>query len=198
MNGKMIGLMAAVGILGLVMIIGIWIAGVFNGEIALANRYDAQFNVVETTLDTMRKTIMNQHNCSKEWADKFISVVALQASGRSGNVAGGSVSGEGKSALIASAVSSGGVGINVSRESESLGLPPALYSQLANSIEGKLSEFKRAQDVLTDVWREHKTYCQNVWHSWVVGSRIKPKPEMISSEITKDAIITKKLKDDLL
>lgn len=194
MNGKLMGLMIAAGVLGLIMIIGIWIAGVFNGEIALANRYDAQFNVVETTLDTMRKTIMNQHNCSKEWADKFIQVVALQASGRGGNkitVPDGNV-------VAGVAAVGAGTALQIGRESEALGIPAGLYSQLANSIEGKLSEFKRAQDVLTDVWREHKTYCQNVYRSFLIGSRIKPKPEMISSEITKDAIATKKLKDDLL
>lgn len=194
MSGKLIGLTVAAGILGLIMVIGIWIAGVFNGEIALANRYDAQANVVETALDTMRKTIMNQHNCTKEWADKFISVVTLQASGRGGNKV---VLPDGNAVAGVAAVGAG-TSLQIGRESESLGIPQELYLKLANSIEGKLSEFKRAQDVQTDVWREHKTYCQNVYRSWLVGSRIKPKPEMISSEITKDAILTKKLKDDLL
>ena len=64
-----------------------WKMGVMKQEIALSNRYEAQFNVVETTLDTMRKTIMNQHKCTKEWAEKFIAVVSEQAKGRPGAVA---------------------------------------------------------------------------------------------------------------
>ena len=195
MSGSMLkGLIGLVVGLGALLIIGIWIAGVFNTEIALSNRYDAQANVVETTLDTMRKTIMNQHNCTKEWADKFIAVVAQQASGRGGNKA---VVPEGN-AVAGVAVAGAGTSLQIGRESEALGIPQDLYLKLANSIEGKLAEFKRAQDVQTDVWREHKTFCQNVYRSWLIGSKIKPKPEMISSDITKDAILTKKLKDDLL
>jgi len=176
-----------------------WAVGIKNGEITLANRYDAQFNVVETTLDTMRKTIMNQHNCTKEWADKFIAVVVAQASGRAGMVTDGpEVGPNAKNAAVTAAVASGGVGINVSRESEALGLSPALYVQLANSIEGQLAAFKRSQDVLTDVWREHKTFCQKFPASLMVGGKIKPKPEMISSTATKEAMVTKKVADDLL
>ena len=191
------------GLLGLVILTllsaGLWAVGIKNGEITLANRYDAQFNVVETTLDTMRKTIMNQHTCTKEWADQFIAVVVAQASGRSGVVAGGAEAGSNvKNAAVAAAVAAGGVGINVSRESEALGLSPALYVQLANSIEGQLAAFKRSQDVLTDVWREHKTFCQKFPTSLMVGDKIKVKPEMISSVATKDAIKTKVVADDLL
>jgi hypothetical protein len=181
----------------LVLVLAVaWYFGVVNGEISLGRRYDAQFNVVETALDTMRKTIMNQHTCTKEWADSFIAVVSKQAEGRSGAVAG-NVPVE-KTAVVAAAVTSGGLGVNVSRESEALGIPPALFTQLANSIEGKLAEFKRAQDVLTDVWREHTTYCQRLPNCWIVGGKEKPKPEMISSTITKKAIEEKKLDDNLL
>ena len=177
-----------------VLVIVLIIAGIFNTQIALSNRYDAQANVVETTLDTMRKTIINQHNCTKEWADNFIKVVMAQASGRGGNKV---VLPDGNAVAGVAAVGAG-TSLQIGRESEALGIPQDLYLKLANSIEGKLEEFKRAQDVQTDIWREHKTFCENVYHSWLIGGKIKPKPEMISSEITKDAIFTKKLKDDLL
>jgi hypothetical protein len=103
-----------------------------------------------------------------------------------------------KNAAVAGAVASGGMGINVSRESESLGLKPELYQQLANSIEGKLEEFKRSQDTLTDIWQTHKTFCQKFPASLVVGDKIKTKPQMISSSDTKDAIKTGVLADDLM
>jgi hypothetical protein len=198
-KGSIVGL----GIVGVIILLVIavfgWCVSTFNTEIQLANRFDAQFNVVETTLDTMRKTIMNQHNCTKEWADKFIAVVMAQASGRSGVVAGGVEAGPNvKNAAVAAAVAGGGVGINVSRESEALGRAPALYQTRANSIEGQLAAFKRSQDVLTDVWREHKTFCQKFPATLMVGGKIKPKPEMISSELTKEAMVTKKVADDLL
>ena len=96
------------------------------------------------------------------------------------------------------AVAGAGTSLQIGRESEALGIPQELYLKLANSIEGKLAEFKRSQDVQTDIWREHKTFCQNVYHSWLIGSKIKPKPEMISSDLTKEAILTKKVSDNLL
>jgi hypothetical protein len=170
-----------------------WKMGVAKGEIGLANRYDAQFNVVETTLDTMRKTIMNQHKCTTEWADKFIAVVSEQGSGRPGAFAkaGNAPAGSGLMAL-------GGTGY---KESESLGIPDKLYEKLSNSIDGKLAEFKRSQDVLTDVWRAHKTYCEDPFHNWIglaLASKVKEKPVMISSSVTKKAIETKVLDDELM
>jgi hypothetical protein len=195
-KGLIVGLSLAGLFLLTVIGIGCWYVGVKNTEVTLANRYDAQFNVVETTLDTMRKTIMNQTKCTREWADKFLAVVMAQASGRSGVVAGNT--GVSKNAAVAGAVASGGMGINVSRESESLGLKPELYQQLANSIEGKLEEFKRSQDTLTDIWQTHKTFCQKFPASLVVGDKIKTKPQMISSSDTKDAIKTGVLADDLM
>jgi hypothetical protein len=178
-----------------VAVVAIGCVGIINTEVKLANRYEAQFNVVETTLDNMRKTIMNQHKCTKEWADKFIAVVSKQAEGRSGmsgRVKGGGTGG------VAAVAASGGTGFTFARESEALGIPQDLYLKLSNSIEGKLAEFKRSQDVLTDVWRSHKTHCQVFPNSLFVGDKVKEKPEMISSEVAKEAMKTKKLDDDLL
>lgn len=49
-----------------------WTNGVYNTEIKLNRGYQASENAVETSMDTMRKVIMNQHTCTKEWADNFI------------------------------------------------------------------------------------------------------------------------------
>ena len=194
------GLIITLVMFGIVALFGIsvisWYVGTKNTEITLSNRYEAQKNVVETTLDTMRKTIMNQTKCTREWADKFLTVVMAQASGRSGVVAGGN--GVSKQNVVAGAVASGGLGVNVSRESESLGLKPELYQQLANSIEGKLEEFKRSQDTLTDIWQTHKTFCEKFPASLVVGGKVKEKPVMITSTDTKDAIKTGVISDDLM
>lgn len=168
--------LCSVGAILLLVIIGIsWYFGIINGEVRLANRYDAQFNVRETSLDTMRKTLMNQFKVTQEYADKFIAVVSEQAEGRKG-----------------------GTLFKSSTESQSLGLTPDLYKSMLASIEGQLQEFKRAQDTLTDVWREHKTYCETAPNSFFVSGRVKPKPEMVSSEVTKTAIKTGKLDDNVL
>lgn len=198
-KGKIVGLgIGAVVVLG-ILLAAFGVVGIINTEIGLSNRFVAQFNVVETSLDTMRKTIMNQHNCTKEWADKFIAVVSEQAKGRTGMAAQAPATEPAKAGTAAvAAVAAGGTAFQFGRESEALGLPPTLYTQLSNAIEGKLSEFRRAQDTLTDVWREHTTFCQKFPNSLFVGGKVKPKPEMITSEITKEAVATKKLDDNLL
>lgn len=151
-----------------------WVVSIYNGEVKLSNRYDAQYNIIETTLDNMRKDLINKFKVTRQFADDFIKVAASQSQGRQGG------------ALFKS-----------NRESESLGISPSVYQSMMCSIEGKLDEFKRSQDTLTDIWREHKTYCQLMPNSIFVGNKIKPRPEMISSEISKDAIKTKKLHDNI-
>jgi hypothetical protein len=72
--------------------------------------------------------------------------------------------------------------------------------KLANAIEGQLAEFTRAQDVLTDVWREHTAYCKDPYHNWLgvnLTDKVKPKPEMITSAETKGAVETKKMDEKL-
>jgi len=197
-KGLRIGI-AMLVLLVMVFVCGVaWYFGLVNTEVSLSKRYEAQSNVVETALDTMRKTIMNQHKCTKEWADTFIAVVAEQAKGRTGMSAQVPTAEVSKGSAAVAAVTAGGTAFQFGRESEALGIPPALFTQLANSIEGKLAEFKRSQDVLTDVWREHATYCQKLPNRWVIGGKIKPKPEMITSEITKSAVQTKVLDDNLM
>jgi len=193
-KGTLVGISIIAVLVIIVIVVAASIIGVINTEVKLANRYDAQFNVVETTLDTMRKTIMNQHKCTKEWADQFIAVVAEQVKGRPGPVAAKGANPGG----IMGTLTGGTGGIAVTRESESLGIPQDLYMKLANSIEGKLAEFKRSQDTLTDVWRAHKTHCEVFPNSLFVGGKVKEKPEMISSKVTKMAVETKELEDDLL
>jgi hypothetical protein len=65
------------------------------------------------------------------------------------------------------------------------------------------------QDVLTDVWREHTESCKDHhhnclgkdhYHNWLevkMESKGKPKPEMMASQDTKDAVATKKMEEKL-
>lgn len=176
MKKSTIIMLSVVGIIAMIIaMIGIYAVSINNTEIELHNRYDAQFNVVETTLDKMRKDLMNQFKVTKKFADDFIKVAQTQSEGRKG-----------------------GTLLKFSTESKALGMNPELYKKMMNTISGNLSEFKRSQDVLTDVWRVHKTFCQKFPNSLMVGSKIQPKPEMISSSMSKEVMKTKKLDDNLL
>ena len=122
---------------------------------------------------------MNEFKVQRNFADDFIKVVASQASGRTGGV------------LFKSNTEA----------SNMLGITPELYAKMMNAIEGKLAEFQRSQDVLTDRWREHKTYCQDPYHNilWIsLENKVKPRPEMITSDVSKKAMETKRLDDNAL
>jgi hypothetical protein len=194
---KIVGLsLVAFLILTVVMGLGyvFWKMDITKGEIGLSTRYEAQFNVVESGLFKMRASIKNIHACNDEWADKFIKVVAMQASGRGGN----RVQLPEGSAGVAVAVTA--PTLQIGRESEALGIPQELYMKLSNAIEGQLADFTRQQDVLTDVWREHTAYCKDPYHNWLglnLIEKVRPKPEMITSQDTKDAVATKKMDEKL-
>lgn len=192
-------------LVSLVIVIGVvflgimfWQMDVKKGEIGLVTRYEGQFNVVESSLFKMRATIKNKYKCTDEWADKFIKVVAMQASGRGGNKA---VLPEGNGGTVAGvAALTAGTSLQIGRESEALGIPQELYMQLSNAIEGQMADFTRQQDVLTDVWREHTAYCKDPYHNWLglaMAEKVRPKPEMITSQDTKDAVATKKMDEKL-
>lgn len=155
---------------------------IVNTEVSLRKQYEAQQNVVETTMDKMRKAIMNENKVTKDWADKFIQSVVAQSEGRKGGSGGSFVSAK------------------VVTETNKLGIDSTMYMKLANTIEGNLSEYKNAQDRLTDIWREHNTYCLKMPNKLFVGDYVNQvkKPEMISSATVKEAIQTKKLDDNLL
>lgn len=65
---------------------------IVNTEVSLRKQYEAQQNVVETTMDKMRKAIMNENKVTKDWADKFIQSVVAQSEGRKGGSGGNFVS----------------------------------------------------------------------------------------------------------
>ena len=173
----LIAIGAVVVVLVMVACLFIWRMNIQKTQIALNNRYEAQSNEMQTSLNTMRTTIVNQLKCTREFADKFIAVVAKQAEGRTG----------------------GGM-FKFNKESESLGLSPDMYMKLANSIEGQTHAFKRSQDTLTDIWQTHKTFCENPWHN-ILGLNmvqyVHEKPEMIISAETKEAVKTKQMTEEL-
>jgi len=187
--------------------------GIRKHEILLVNRYEAQFGVVENELFNMRTTIKNMHNCTDEWSDKFIAVVAEQVKGRPGRVAGDGTGGAAQAGVIAGATGAGtpmagvmtdgtsGGNVVMTRESESLGIPPELYVKLSNAIEGKIGGFVAKQNVLIDLWRAHKTYCEDpaINEFWRVPllAKVQPKPEMITSAATKAAVESKQMDEAL-
>ena len=178
-KGLIIGIGVAIVVAVYLICIAFWTMSVNKTEIDMATVLDGQTNVVETSMDNMINTIVNQFKVNKQFAKDFIAVAAAQSSGR----AGGSLF---KSSTEAA---------------NKLGIPETTYLKMMNSIEGKLAEFKSSQDILTSKWEEHKKHCLSPYHNnpfFALGmgpslaSKVKEKPKMISSESVKDSMKTKK------
>jgi hypothetical protein len=180
MSGKLIAGLGCVGItlaglVALAIAIGLWAMSVNNTEVGLAAKLDASTKNIEIQMDQMIKTLKNQHTVSDEFAKRFIEAVQAQASGRSG----------------------GGL-VKLSTESASLGIPPDVFSKMSASIEGQAAQYANSQRTVQDVWREHKSYCSKAPNFLLLKSRIRPQPEVISSQGAKAAVESGKLDDNLL
>ena len=186
-KNTVVGLSSVVLLAIVVVSVVFYRMNVVRGEIELSTRFEAQHNVVETSLFRMRSTIMNMHQTTTEWADRFIETVAMQARGRQGNQMAVPEGAELGGVVAANT----GMSMQIGRESEALGIPSDLYMQLSNAIEGQIASFIRQQDILTDIWREHTAYCKNPYNN-ILGlnmlSNVMERPSMITSQETKDAI----------
>jgi len=158
--------------------IGLWIFGIYNTEVSLSVRYEAQNKVVETSLDTMRNTLQNEYRINREFAETFLQCAQTNVEGRKGG------------SLFKSVQEASG---NVPQT-----FTPELAVAMMNTISGELAAFKRSQDTLVDVWREHETFCKKMPNSFFVGGRSLPEPVVISSTTSKETMETKILEDNLL
>jgi len=160
---------SGISVIGVIFIgLLLWYFSIINGEVSLANRYDAQFKVRETSLDKMHKVLESQYGLTKESADQFIRSVTAATEGRKGG------------ALFKS----------VQESAAGMGMSLDMYKNMFASIEGEMADFKRAQDTLVDVWQTHKTYCQTLPNRIFVGDKIREIPEMITASQTKETIKT--------
>ena len=185
MRNKMIGVIVIVVCALIGMVYLSWTTSVMNNEVRLSKRYEAQQNVVETSIFKMRSVIKNILNCKDDYADNFIAVVAEQSKGRQ------TMSDEYSNSV--GGLSGVNVNARVNNESASLGIPTEMYMKVSNAIEGQVGEFVASQELLTDVWREHITFCELRQHNWFglnMRSKIKPMPKMITSKETKSAVDT--------
>jgi len=177
-KGTLVGIGLAIVAVVYVVCIMFWTMGVENTEINMSTVLEGQNNVVETSMDNMINTVVNQFKVNKQFAKDFIAVAAAQSSGRKGGL------------LFKSSTEA----------ANKLGIPETTYLKMMNSIEGKLAEFKSSQDILTSKWEEHKKWCLNKFHNspfFALGmgpslaSKVQKKPKMISSESVKGAMETK-------
>jgi len=113
-KGLLIGLgVAAIAII-YVVCINFWTMGVEGEEIARGNSVVAQVNVVETSMDTMINTIVNEFKVPQQFAKDFIAAAVVQSGGRKGGL------------LFKSNAEA----------ANKFGIPETLYLKMMNTIEG--------------------------------------------------------------
>lgn len=154
---------------------GLWYMGISNTANELEVRYAAESGKVENGMDNMRKVLMSQYGVTKDYADAVIKSISENQKGRVG-----------------------GSFVKVTTEGAVQNISTDLYGKMMNSIEGKLAEFQRAQNERNDVWRQHKKYCTTMPQSWFLKGRVFPAPTMITSSVSKEAMKTGILDDDVL
>ena len=166
--GKIIALI----VLAIVLLLGVTSCGLWmqasNGEIDLRTRYEAKQKQVETSHDTMWKTISQQYQINDAYKDTFIAGLKELSAGRQG----------------------GSIFRSQTEANVQLGLPTETFKIVMASVEGKRAELKREQDTLADMYREHKKFCSQLPNSIFIGGRVMPEPVMISSTRTKEAVRT--------
>lgn len=149
--------------------IGLYVMGIFNGEVRLKNTFEAKKKHIETAHDTMWKTLAQQYQIHEGFRETFLQGIQAISEGRKG---GG---------LFKS---------NTESNAQPLGLSTETFNKMMASIEGQRASLKREQDTLADMWRAHKTFCEVMPNSIFIGGRVLPEPKMITSSRTQDAVET--------
>jgi hypothetical protein len=154
----------------------VWLMNTLSTENYKGNGYDNSVRGRETSLSAMRQKLINMSGCNKDFADNFIKNTVAISDGRKG----GSV---------------------FKMVTEAAGAPqgfnPELAMKMMNAIEGNISEFKRAQDMMLERYNDHKTFCTDPWRRWLIGGKVKPEPIIVSSGDTKEAVKTGLMSDEI-
>ena len=159
------------------------IQGSKNTDNRLRKAVAAQEKVVETSLDKMRKTLINQYKVNQEFAENFIKAAATLAEGRKGGD------------MFKMVTEAGGA---------PQGFTPELAMKMMNSTAGEMAEFKRAQDTWVDKFRAHDTFYDEyiflglTTNGNLCGRDRLEAPNVISSGVTKEAMATGVMDDDIL
>jgi len=151
-----------------VISVGMWYMGACNGEVAKRNTFEAKKKHVETGHDTMWKVIAQKYQIKGDYEGTFKDGLKAVSEGRKG----------------------GSIFKATTESNQQLGLSTDVYNQMMATIEGQRGALKREQDTLTDMWRNHKTYCETMPRSFFLAGKVLPEPKMISSSRTKQAVET--------
>ena len=146
-----------------------------NGEVRLRNQVTAQQKANETSFDTCWKIISQTAQIADQYKDSFKEIYPALMEGRYGNARGG--------ALMSWITESNPE------------LSTKLYDKVAAAVEGQRTVFKRDQQKLIDLKREHDNLLMTMPSSWFVGSRPAVEIQIVTSTKTDVTFATGKEDD---
>lgn len=164
------GTMAALAIAALMMY-----ASFSNTEVRLRNALTAQQKSNETSFDTCWKIIQQQAQVADKYKDGFKEIYTGLMDGRHYE----------KGGSLMKFITEANPNFDV-----------RLYEKVSNSIEGQRTVFKRDQQKLLDLKREHDNVLTTIPSSWFVGSRPHIDVKIVTSTKTTEAFGTGK-EDDI-
>lgn len=159
----LIGLGVVVALVGMVFMMYV---SASNGEVRLRNAVVAQQKANETSFDTCWKIVQQQAQVTDKYKDAFKEIYVGLMEGRHYEKGG---------SLFKFVMES-----NPKFDSK-------LFLKLATSIESQRTVFKRDQQKLIDLKREHDNMLTTIPSSWFVGSRPPVEIKIVTSTKTTEA-----------
>lgn len=159
----LIGIGVVVALVGMIFMM---YASASNSEVRLRNAVTAQQKANETSFDTCWKIISQQAQLTDKYKDGFKEIYTGLMEGRH--------------------YEKGGALFKFITEANPQ-FDTTLFVKLATSIEAQRTVFKRDQQKLIDLKREHDNVLTTIPSSWFVGSRPPVEIKIVTSTKTDDA-----------
>lgn len=168
-NKKILGFAAVGVVLAVVAVYFIMQVTTQNSEVRLRNRADAQLEKNKTTQDTCWKIISGKASVAEKHKDGFKDVYVAMMGARG--------------------LDKGGTFMKWVQESNP-NFDSSLYKSLSSAIEGQRTLFKRDQQMLIDIKREHDNLLETWPSSMFVGDREPLAIVVVTSTKTQEVFNT--------
>ena len=145
-----------------------------NREVALRKEADAQRGKIESVYDTMWKTLKQEAGVTDQYRQTFEKIYPELIAGRySGN----------NNELFRMI------------QEQNPNFDTRLYDKLMQSIEVQRALFASSQQRMLDIIRERETLLEQMPSKWFISDRSKIEYEVITSDITAEAVRTRREND---
>lgn len=145
-----------------------------NREVALRKEADAQRGKIESVYDTMWKTLKQEAGVTDQYRQTFEKIYPELIAGRySGN----------NNELFRMI------------QEQNPNFDTRLYDKLMQSIEVQRALFASSQQRMLDIIRERETLLEQMPSKWFISDRSKIEYEVITSDVTAEAVRTRREND---